>query len=190
MPRLTLHKTSFTSGEISPRLLGRGDLSDYENGAAKLRNIFVHPTGGISRRGGLRYVDTAPGDGRLVSFEFNTEQVYLLVFTDLQVDAYRDGVKVASFATPWTEAQIKQIVWVQTADTLLVTHPDVGPRKITRTTRGIVAVLLNKQVGGAVDVAIDQVLFFCLILRIGDAVHPDVRIQGQSHYCPLFFRRA
>ena len=53
MPRLTLHKTSFTSGEISPRLLGRGDLSAYENGAAKLRNIFVHPTGGISRRGGL-----------------------------------------------------------------------------------------------------------------------------------------
>ena len=133
MSRLTLHKTSFTSGEISPRLLGRGDLSAYENGAAKLHNVFIHPTGGISRRGGLRYVDTAPGDGRLVSFEFNTEQVYLLMFTDLQVDAYRDGVKVASFTTPWTEAQIKQIVWVQTADTLLVTHPDVAPKKITRT---------------------------------------------------------
>ena len=133
MTRLTLHKTSFTSGEISPRLLGRGDLTAYENGAGKLRNVFIHPTGGVTRRPGLRYLDTALGNGRLVAFEFNTEQVYLLVFTDSFVDAYRDGVKTASFAAPWTEAQIKQIVWVQTADTLLVVHPDVPPKKITRT---------------------------------------------------------
>ncbi|NQU61008.1 MAG: hypothetical protein HQ512_07745 [Rhodospirillales bacterium] len=133
MPRLTTHKNSFTSGEISPRLLGRGDLSAYENGAAKLRNVFIQPTGGVNRRQGFRYTDTAKGQGRLVAFEFNTEQVYLLVFTDLFVDAYRDGVKVASFATPWTEAQIKQLVWVQSADTLLVVHPDIAPKKITRT---------------------------------------------------------
>ena len=133
MARLTTHKTSFTAGEISPRLLGRGDLRAYENGAAKLRNVFIHPTGGVSRRGGLSYVDTARGDGRLVAFEFNTEQVYLLVFTDLFIDAYRDGVKVASFPTPWTEEQIAQIAWVQSADTLLVVHPEVPPKKITRT---------------------------------------------------------
>ena len=133
MSRLTLHKTSFTAGEISPRLLGRGDLTAYENGAAKLRNIFIHPTGGISRRPGLRFIDTARGNGRLVAFEFNTEQVYLLVFTDSYVDIYRDGVKTASFAVPWTESQIRQIAWVQTADTLLVVHPDVPPKKITRT---------------------------------------------------------
>ncbi|MDA0304933.1 MAG: hypothetical protein O3B76_01415 [Proteobacteria bacterium] len=133
MARLTTNKTSFTSGEISPDLLGRGDLRAYENGAAKLRNIFINPTGGLTRRHGLRYIDTARGDGRLVAFEFNTEQVYLLVFTDLFADAYRDGVKVASFATPWTQAQIGQIVWVQSADTLLVVNPDVAPKKITRT---------------------------------------------------------
>lgn len=133
MARLTIHKTSFTAGEISPRLLGRGDLRAYENGAAKLRNVFIHPTGGVSRREGLGYVDTARGDGRLVAFEFNTEQVYLLVFTDLFIDVYRDSVKVASFATPWTEEQIAQIAWVQSADTLLVVHPEVPPKKITRT---------------------------------------------------------
>ena len=68
MTRLTLHKTSFTSGEISPRLLGRGDLTAYENGAGKLRNVFIHPTGGVTRRPGLRYLDTALGNGRLVAF--------------------------------------------------------------------------------------------------------------------------
>jgi hypothetical protein len=133
MARLTLHKTSFTSGEISTRLLGRGDLTAYENGASKLRNVFVQPTGGIIRRSGLGYINTARGEGRLVSFEFNTEQTYLLVLTDLFTDVYRDGAKVASFATPWTEANIKMLNWVQTADSLLVVHPDVPPKKVTRT---------------------------------------------------------
>jgi hypothetical protein len=133
MARLTTHKTSFTAGEISPRLLGRGDLRAYENGAARLRNVFVHPTGGISRRSGLRFVDTARGAGRLVAFEFNTEQVYLLVFTDTHIDVYKDGVNVADFSTPWTASQVLGIVWVQSADTLLVVHPDHPPKKITRT---------------------------------------------------------
>lgn len=132
MVQLNIDKSNFTSGEISPRLLGRGDLRSYANGASKLRNVFIHPTGGVSRRPGLRYVDTARGVGRLVAFEFNTEQVYLLVFTDGHVDIYKDDVNVADFATPWTAAQIVQINWVQSADTLFITHPDVEPRKITR----------------------------------------------------------
>lgn len=132
MARLTTQKTSFTAGEISPRLLGRGDLRAYENGAAKLRNVFVHPTGGVSRRAGLRYVGTARGMGRLVAFEFNTEQVYLLAFTDARVDVYKDGVNVADFAVPWAEAEIANINWVQSADTLLVVHPERPPKKITR----------------------------------------------------------
>ncbi len=112
MPRLSLQKNSFTAGEISPRLLGRGDLRAYDNGSGRLRNVFIHPTGGLSRRAGLRYVATAPGRGRLIAFEFNTEQVYLLVFTDLNMDVYRNEVKVAAITAPWTEAQIGQLGWV------------------------------------------------------------------------------
>ena len=125
MVKLTTQKTSFTAGEISPRLLGRGDLTAYANGTAKLRNVQVHPTGGISRRSGTRYVDTVAGSGRLMSFEFNTEQVYLLVVSENLIDVYRDDVKVASIVTPWNESQIRSLVWVQSADTLLVVHPDV-----------------------------------------------------------------
>jgi len=133
MARVGTNKSNFTAGEISPQLLGRGDLRSYENGAAKLTNVFIHPTGGVSRRAGLRYVDTARGDGRLIAFEFNVQQIYLLVFTDLHVDVYRDGVLVAGFATPWSAIQIPAINWTQTADTLLVVHPDVPPKRITRT---------------------------------------------------------
>lgn len=133
MSMVVTTKTNFTHGELSPELYGRMELSAYENGAKTLRNVFIQPTGGVTRRAGLRYVDTAAGAGRLVAFEFNTEQRYLLVFSNLQMAVYTDGVKTATLATPWTTAQIPQIVWSQTADTLLVVHPDVSPRKITRT---------------------------------------------------------
>ncbi len=133
MVHINIDKSNFTAGEISPRLLGRGDLRAYGNGASKLRNVFIHPTGGIERRPGLRYIDTALGGGRLVAFEFNTEQVYLLVVTDQRIDVYKDSVRIADFATPWTLPQLSQLNWVQSADTLFVVHPDVAPRKITRT---------------------------------------------------------
>ena len=54
MTRVNLLKTNFTAGEISPLLFGRGDLRAYDNGAAQLRNVFIHPTGGVYRRPGLR----------------------------------------------------------------------------------------------------------------------------------------
>ena len=133
MPRLTTHKSNFTAGEVSARLLGRGDLRAYANGASRLRNVFIQPTGGVSRRAGTRFVETAAGGGRLAAFEFNTEQVYLLHFSHLQLDVFTDGVRTATIATPWTEAQVPQLVWVQSADTLLVVHPEAAPRKITRT---------------------------------------------------------
>ncbi|HEY7610404.1 MAG TPA: hypothetical protein VIF14_14310 [Alphaproteobacteria bacterium] len=59
MSTLRLLKTSFTAGEVAPPLLGRSDLAAYDNGAAKLRNVFVHATGGISRRAGLRHIERA-----------------------------------------------------------------------------------------------------------------------------------
>lgn len=132
MSTLIRTKTNFTAGELSPDLLGRGDLRAYENGAARLRNVFIHPTGGVTRRAGLRHLDDLPGPGRLIPFAFNTAQVYLLVLTDGLCSVFMDGVRVATLPTPWTEAQLGTLSWTQSADTLLMVHPDVAPRKITR----------------------------------------------------------
>lgn len=132
MTRTRQVKTNFTGGEITPQLLGRGDLRAYENGARRLRNVFIHPTGGATRRAGLSYIDQAAGDGRLIAFEFNTQQTYLLVLTDEQIDVYLQGVPVQTLAAPWSVAQIAQLAWTQSADTLLLTHPDVPPKKLVR----------------------------------------------------------
>lgn len=132
MTRIREIKTTFTAGEVSRELLGRGDLRAYENGALALRNVFIKPTGGVTRRAGLGYIDTAPGNGKLIAFEFNTQQTSLLVITDGNIDIYTGGVKEASIASPWTASQIDQIAWTQSADTLLITHPNVFPKKLVR----------------------------------------------------------
>lgn len=136
MTRIREVKTTFTAGEVSSDLLGRGDLRAYENGALALRNVFIKPTGGVRRRDGLGYIDTAAGAGKLIAFEFNTEQTYLLVITDAQIDIYADGVKEATIAAPWSASQIDQLAWTQSADTLLLTHPDAPPKRLVRTGAG------------------------------------------------------
>lgn len=132
MARLRVQKTSFAAGEISPSLLGRRDLRAYENGASALRNVFVHPAGGVTRRPGLRFVDTATSPGRLIAFEFNTEQIYLLLLTDQLLRVYSDEIRIAELVTPWTADQLRQLNWTQSADTLLIVHPDVPPKQLTR----------------------------------------------------------
>ena len=136
MPSLNMLQTNFTAGEVSSRLLGRGDLRAYDNGALTLRNVFIEPTGGISRRAGLYYIATLSGPARLVEFEFNTEQTYLLVFLNHEIQIFQNDTFVVSLTAPWNYEQLSQINWSQNADTLLVTHPDLPPRKITRTLAG------------------------------------------------------
>lgn len=133
MPKLRQGKTNFTAGELDPRAYGRNDLKVWDNGARTLRNVFVHPLGGVMRRWGMRFVESLPSTARLISFEFNTEQVYLLVLLDQAIRVYRDGALMTTIVAPWTAAQVAQVYVTQSADTLLITHPDVQPRKITRT---------------------------------------------------------
>jgi hypothetical protein len=136
MTRFVQTKTNFTAGEIARDLLGRGDLRAYDNGALKLRNLFIYPTGGVKRRAGTYYVATLPGYARLISYEFNTQQTYLLALSHLQLDVYDNGTLISTLAAPWTSVQLDQLNWTQSADTLLVVHPDVAPKRIYRNALG------------------------------------------------------
>lgn len=136
MTQVTEIKTTFSGGEVSPALIGRGDFRAYDNGALTLTNVVIQPTGGVSRRPGFYFVDEVPSEGRLIEFDFNTEQTYLLAVLDQQIRIYRDGIQEASITGPWTAAQTAQLAWTQSADTLLLVHPDVAPQKLTRQALG------------------------------------------------------
>ena len=125
-------KSSFAAGELAPELYGRSDIRAYENGARRLRNVVIQPTGGVTRRPGLLHVAMLPGPARLVPFEFNTEQTYLLVLTDGQLRVFLNDAQVALLVAPWTAAMLAQISTTQSADTLLIFHPEMRPQRLTR----------------------------------------------------------
>ena len=135
MSRLTITKTNFTAGEIGPDLYGRADLASYANGAAQIINFDVKPTGGVTRRYGLRHIDRLDDQpARLVPFQFNADQVYLLVFSENQIDVYWQDQKLTQVANPpWSASQLDRLSFAQSADTLLITHPDIKPQKLLRT---------------------------------------------------------
>lgn len=134
MSRVIQHKTSFTGGEISPDLYGRDDLRVYGNGAARLRNVIVRPTGGISRRPGLRHVADLPGTGRLIAFDFNAQQTYVVAATDGELRIFLPGASVpdATLTSPFLADHLDGMDWTQSADTLLLVHPEVPPKQLVR----------------------------------------------------------
>lgn len=74
---------SFTAGELSPNLHSRADLSKYTNGLALCENFIVRSQGGVVNRPGTRFIGEVRDSSkraRLIPFQFNTEQTYILVF--------------------------------------------------------------------------------------------------------------
>ena len=57
MPKSQFQQTSFSSGELSPLLLGRTDLEQYYKGAQTAENVVIVPQGGVKRRPGTKFID-------------------------------------------------------------------------------------------------------------------------------------
>jgi len=135
--------TNFTAGELSPRLDGRTDLSKYLNGVKKMENLIVHPHGGASRRPGTKFVREVKNSAhncRLIPFEFNVTQAYILEFGDEYFRIHKDGGTVVDgssdpieVTTPYGEDELADLKFTQSADVMYLVHPLFAPRKITRT---------------------------------------------------------
>jgi len=85
MARVHPFQSNFTAGELSPKLFGQIDFKKYANGLETLENMTVFPQGGATRRYGTRYVGPVKDHTkttRLIPFEFNVEQAYMLDFGD------------------------------------------------------------------------------------------------------------
>jgi len=134
-------QSNLNRGEIDPIAIGRIDLDAYFNGVRTADNVLPIPQGGMKKRPGMAFLGTALGDGRTENFSFNIEQNYLLVFTALKMQIYKDGVLQTNIngsgddfaVTPWSLAQLADIDYIQSADTAIVVHPDVQFHTITRT---------------------------------------------------------
>ena len=141
MGRVAVEITNFTGGELSPRLDGRNDLSKYNSGCKTLENMVVYPHGSASRRSGSQFVSEVKDSSkktRLISFEFSTIQTYILEFGDQYIRFYKDSGQILSggsayeISSPYLEAELFDIKFAQSADTMYICHPNHHPRKLTR----------------------------------------------------------
>lgn len=121
-----------TSGVLDGGLAARTDITHYYQGVRQGDNVIGLPQGGLRRRPGTAHVGDFGGPVRLAGFMFNTEQTYLVAFSDLLVTIYENSEQVAQIATVYTADQIDQLDWVQSADTMIIVHPDVPPQQLFR----------------------------------------------------------
>lgn len=132
---------SFAAGELAPSLYARVDLARYQTGLRLCSNFFVMPYGGVKNRPGTVFINETKGSGaaRLIPFQFNDEQTYVLEFGSLYMRVYKDGGVVESspgvpyeIATPFTAAQLFELNYTQSADIMTIVHPSHEPRQLSR----------------------------------------------------------
>ena len=141
MARASLITTSFAGGELSPALaLGRVDIAKYNNGAKRLENCTLTIQGGVKRRPGTRFIaetKTANKKARLIEFVYNRGQAYVLELGDGYMRFFADRTRIGGgtpveVVSPYTEAQLPAVNYVQKADTGFFVHEAVFPYRLQR----------------------------------------------------------
>lgn len=144
MPRFVDIQSNFSTGELDPLVRARVDLAQYNNALAKATNIVIQPQGGLRRRPGSKYITELPSaaaDGvRLVPFEFNVDDSYMLCFTNNRMYVIKDGIQITNIngsgnpylTTTITSAMLSSIVWTQSADTMIIVQEDLQPQLLVR----------------------------------------------------------
>ena len=148
MPRFVDQQTNFSTGELDPLMRARIDLQAYNNALAKATNVLIQPQGGMRRRPGLKHILALPytstesaGNGvRLVPFQFSVSDSYMLCFTHNRMYVIKNGAVVTNIngsgndylTTTIGSSLLANLCWTQSADTLIVVHPDLQPVRIVR----------------------------------------------------------
>jgi hypothetical protein len=137
MARFVSMQTNFTAGELDPLVRARVDIESYKNALETAKNVICQPQGGVSRRPGTKFINElggTPANGvRLVSFEFSVTDSYMLCFTNDTMYVYKNKALVhTETSTGIVSAYLDTMCWTQSADTLIVVHQDMAPRKIVR----------------------------------------------------------
>ena len=178
---------SFAAGEIAPSLYGRADVTYYQTGLRTCRNFMVQKHGGVTNRPGFEFIAETKDStkaSRLIPWQFNADQTYVLEFGNLYIRVYRDGAQIVpgtvtawsnatayvvgnlasrlgvnyycilghtnhqpanatywypmpagafEIPSPYLEADLFALQYVQSADIVTIVHPTYAPRELRRT---------------------------------------------------------
>lgn len=145
MSRFVEIQSNFSTGELDPLLRARVDLQGYNNALAKATNVLIQPQGGLARRPGTKHIlelPSAAANGvRLVPFQFSVTDSYMLCFTNQRMYVIKNGAVITNIngsgnnylsISSLTSDIVDDMCWTQSADTLIIVHPDLQPVKLVR----------------------------------------------------------
>ena len=104
-------QASMAAGEIAPHLYGRVDQGLYYIGMRTARNFIIRQYGGAANRPGKKFIGENKDHTkrtRLIPFQFNEEQTYMLEFGENYMRVIKDGAEVLESATAATVTGITQ----------------------------------------------------------------------------------
>lgn len=173
-----LLQPTFSGGELSPSLYARVDIERYGNSVKTGKNFLVRPTGGLVNRPGFQFIGEVKDSTkrvRLIPFEFSVEAAYVIELGDQYARFYANGAPIMSgmtpveVATPWTLAELDQVKFTQTADVMILVHPNHAPRRLSRTTpTTFVLDLFEVKEGPFRDVNADEAVKVAVSARAGN----------------------
>jgi hypothetical protein len=141
MANIRTLQRSFAGGEISPEMFGRIDDNKYQAGLATCRNFVAKPQGPIENRPGfafVREVKDSTKKVRLIPFTYSTTQTMILEVGAGYFRFHTQGATLMSggvpyeIASPYAEADLFDLHYVQSADVLTIVHPNYAPRELKR----------------------------------------------------------
>jgi hypothetical protein len=127
--------TDFRLGEVDPLMKMRHDTGSLPSGAQSMTNMLVSQIGPASRRPGMAVVATLPERARLVEFEFDIDEKYIVAFSAGTVHIYNpDGSLATTLSSSiFTATSIWELTFIQKGDVMLIAHNSFKTRRIKRT---------------------------------------------------------
>ncbi|MHA1353588.1 MAG: hypothetical protein ACTSR1_00250 [Candidatus Heimdallarchaeota archaeon] len=137
MPNVLINQYDFTHGELSELNYARSDLDIYKKSAARLRNVTVKTSGSVSRRFGTKYIDELlvnNDDFMITSFEYNEDESYLIVLTDLFITVYLNDEVVSTVISEYgfNVLRDKKLKFTSTESAVIITNENRKPTELKR----------------------------------------------------------
>jgi hypothetical protein len=152
MPKFNYLKSTFSAGELTPKLGSRTDLQQYAQGSTTMRNCIPMLQGGFARRPGTQYVAaTISNTARaLYPFIFSQNEAYVVTVGTANMETTNvethvenavsriTGGVAGTDAFYWTDNLTdlyftNDLQHAQSADVMWFVRPDFCPQKLSRT---------------------------------------------------------
>jgi hypothetical protein len=122
---------AFNAGEVSPYVHARQDSELYDKACLKMENFIPLEYGGVTKRPATKFVHlfedtlTEPvGQTKLYNFILNSEETYILCFTNSTLTIFKNNVIVTSIPTVYPDNSLQKLKFIQSNDVLFIASED------------------------------------------------------------------